>query len=300
MLRVLAVDDDDLNLKILQRDLSRAGHGVVLAQNGEEALEILSSDDAFDVILLDRMMPKMDGMEVLRQLRANGQLDRIPVVMQTAAATNEQIQEGVAAGVFYYLAKPFEQELMLAIVQRAVAHYQRLGGFQREAQEYRQQLTNHRMGLALLDRCVLRFRTLAEVQAAGMLLSHCFPDPARVSFGIHEMLLNAVEHGILGIRFAEKSQLLIEGRWQVEVERRLEKEAFQKAYAEATICRVGSGRELTITDPGDGFDPEPFFELSLERAAAPNGRGIYSARALSFDHIEYRGNGETVVCRVDS
>ncbi len=298
-MRALLVDDDELNLKILRRDLQREGHNVACAENGVQALELLEKDKRFDVILLDRMMPEMDGMQVLEQLRADSVLSHIPVVMQTAAAASDQVREGIEAGVFYYLTKPFEKGLMLAVVSRAVQHAEQLRKVDRKADEYRDHAKQLRDGISLFEHCALSFRTLSEARKAAFAVAQCFPDPSRVAYGIHELMLNAVEHGNLEIKYQEKTKLILSGKWQEEIERRLGHADYETRIAAAEYYRRGSTHELVIRDEGNGFDFESFLELSPNRAADPNGRGIFSARTISFDELEYQGCGNQVVCRVN-
>lgn len=116
--RVLAVDDEPVNLDIIVEFLSDLPVELVCSASGEEAWLRLQQDaQDFDLILLDRMMPGMNGMELLHKLRAEPRFANVPVVMQTAAASPDQVREGLEAGVHYYLTKPYEPETLLAIVR---------------------------------------------------------------------------------------------------------------------------------------------------------------------------------------
>ncbi|MGL4604035.1 MAG: response regulator, partial [Iodobacter sp.] len=81
--RVLIVDDEPFNLEILSEHLTDAGYEVVVAEDGEIAWGILSKDRDFDTVLLDRMMPRMDGMALLARLRQQPEFEHLPVIMQT-------------------------------------------------------------------------------------------------------------------------------------------------------------------------------------------------------------------------
>ena len=117
-MKVLIVDDDPVNIDIIEEYLAESGESyeTVSASNGKEALEVLKKVKV-DIILLDRMMPNMNGMEFMNIVSKDAKLKNIPVVMQTAATSANEVLEGAKTGVCYYLAKPFERELLLSIIK---------------------------------------------------------------------------------------------------------------------------------------------------------------------------------------
>ena len=104
MARVLVVDDEPAVRRALERALRLENHEVLLAADGEEALDALVSEPA-DAVILDVMMPKLDGLEVCRRLRKAG--DRTPVLMLTARDAIDDRVEGLDVGADDYLVKPF-------------------------------------------------------------------------------------------------------------------------------------------------------------------------------------------------
>ncbi len=118
MHKILAVDDEAHALKILKLHLEGEGYEVITATDGVDALAVLDKHSDIDCILLDRMMPKMDGMEVLRCLKALDSKNRhIPVIMQTAKREEWEAYEGVDAGAIHYIIKPYVRETLLATVE---------------------------------------------------------------------------------------------------------------------------------------------------------------------------------------
>lgn len=112
---ILVVDDQPINVKLLQRKLEREGMNVLTAFNGQQCLEIV--EDAMpDLILLDVMMPEMDGIEVCRQLKLNEETQSIPIIFITAKSTKEGKLEGLGAGGADYITKPIDLEETLARV----------------------------------------------------------------------------------------------------------------------------------------------------------------------------------------
>jgi adenylate cyclase len=114
--RILAVDDTPENLEILQMRLESKGYEVLLARDGEEGLAI-AKDALPDLILLDIMMPKMDGIEVVRRLKADAALPFIPIILVTAKADAADVVAGLEAGGDDYLTKPFDHAALLARVR---------------------------------------------------------------------------------------------------------------------------------------------------------------------------------------
>ena len=114
--RILIVDDNPENLDILQTRLARHGFEILTARDGEEALAT-AREARPDLILLDIMMPKLDGIEVCRRLKANRSLPFMPIVMVTAKADTKDIVAGLEAGGDEYLTKPVDQAALVARVK---------------------------------------------------------------------------------------------------------------------------------------------------------------------------------------
>ena len=104
--RILVVDDHPDNIMVLRARLEARGYIVDEAEDGEKALERVYASPQPDLILLDVMMPKIDGLEVVRRLKSDESLPFIPVIMQTALDTTESMVQGLDAGADDYIAKP--------------------------------------------------------------------------------------------------------------------------------------------------------------------------------------------------
>lgn len=114
MLRILLAEDDQDTRQFVERGLGELGHNVAAAENGEDALH-LALTEQFDVIVLDRMMPELDGFSVLKRLRAGGV--SAPVLMLTALGRIEDRVDGLEAGADDYLVKPFAFSELAARIQ---------------------------------------------------------------------------------------------------------------------------------------------------------------------------------------
>ena len=114
--KILVVDDYAANVKLLERNLQAAGYETVVAYDGQEALEQVAAEKP-DLVLLDIMMPKVDGFEVCRRLRADEATAVIPVIMVTALKETEDRIRGLEAGADDFISKPFDRGELLARVK---------------------------------------------------------------------------------------------------------------------------------------------------------------------------------------
>jgi CheY-like chemotaxis protein/anti-sigma regulatory factor (Ser/Thr protein kinase) len=254
-----------------------------------DAMDYLRSGGRADAVLLDRMMPEIDGLTFMNEFRALPQFSHVPVIMQTAAGFPTQIAEGIAAGAYYYLTKPFSREVMTAVLSRALADYSIYHSRESDSTTLRAAATNVRQ-------VELSFRSLGDVRDIARFLASFYPDPDTVLFGIHELMVNAVEHGNLGITYAEKTALVRAGTWEQEVARRLELPENLEKRARVRVDRNPSAMVLTIADQGPGFDWSSYTAFNDARARDPHGRGIAMARLLSFDDITFVPPGNKVIC----
>jgi two-component system, OmpR family, alkaline phosphatase synthesis response regulator PhoP len=115
--RILAADDEKHILRLIQINMERNGYEVELANDGREALERIAVNPP-DMILLDVMMPYMDGFEVLKALKRNPDTRDIPVIMLTAKASDADVFMGWSSGVDCYLTKPFNPHELVNFVRR--------------------------------------------------------------------------------------------------------------------------------------------------------------------------------------
>lgn len=288
----LVVEDEPIAQEILADNLVDEGYEAICASNGEEAWRLIeAAPDRFDVILLDRMMPDMDGIEVLRRVKGHPVVAQTPVVMQTALTAASDIAAGLEAGAYYYLTKPFSAETLLAIVAAAIKDAQHRRDLENETRKTARSFSH-------LSRAEFRFRTPAEARDIAALVANMAPDPARVVLGLSELMLNAVEHGNLGITYDEKSALIQENRLMDEVEQRLERPEQRNRYAVLHCERTDGEVRFLVRDEGQGFNWQPYLEITPERAFDTHGRGIAMSRMISFDRLEYRGRGNEVLAIV--
>lgn len=289
---LLVVEDESILLDILTETLQEQGYALTTATTGEAARQALATHaQTLDAILLDRLLPDMDSLVLLPQIKHDNQLAHVPVIIQTSLTSTEEVTAGLDAGAYYYLTKPFPPETLVAIVRAAV----------HDRFEYLDLQTRIRQAQGLMQH--LRygefvFHTQNEAREVAALVAHIAPDPNRVILGLTELMLNAVEHGNLGITYAEKSALLSANALNDEVMQRLADPHLGTRRASLLARRDAHKVEFIIRDEGHGFDWRPFLDMAPDRAFDTHGRGIAMSRMLSFDELEYRGNGNEVICRL--
>lgn len=125
--KILVVDDEKHIVRLVEVNLQRAGYDVVTAYDGVQALEMVKQERP-DMLVLDVMMPRMNGFEVLKQLKANPETQEIPVIMLTAKAQDADVFKGWQSGVDSYLTKPFNPMELLTFVKRIFESTDEYGG----------------------------------------------------------------------------------------------------------------------------------------------------------------------------
>jgi CheY-like chemotaxis protein len=284
---LLVVDDEEFNREIIAEYLQDQPWALTMVGDGAAALALLEGGASFDAVLLDRMMAGIDGMEVLRRMQRDPRLRAVPVVMQTAAASREQVAEGLRLGAYYYLTKPYHRDALVAVIRAALM-------MSSQRHELAQRIDEYRGVMALIEEGAFQLRTLAEARALAAALGSACSEPDEASLGLVELLVNAIEHGNLGIGYEEKAALLAAGRWEAEVAARQARPEHVGKAVRVVCRRVGPDLVVTITDEGGGFDWQRFLTLDEARAFHPNGRGISLARQVAFASVEYLGSGNEV------
>lgn len=290
--RLLLVDDDDFILSVMEAGLAPLGYQVDTALDGLQAWDKLNAaPDAYELVLLDKNMPRMDGISLLKRLKADARLAGLPVVMLTGDNRPEDVAQGLEAGAYYYLVKPATAQIVDAVIRNALEDARR-------NKELRDIVHRQESGSCLLRRGEFEYRTLQQARNLALTLANASGVAERTINGYSELLVNAVEHGNLGIGYDTKSALLSEGRWAEEIERRLALPEYASRRVEVLAEKTAQAFVVTITDQGKGFDWSGYLDFQPARAFDLHGRGIAMSRNFSFDSIEYRGNGNTVVATV--
>src|SRR5262245_34808308 len=183
--RILVVDDDPTNLEVLRARLSAQGYEVVIAVDGDDALRCARELEP-DLVLLDVMMPKIDGISVLKELKQDATLRYIPVILVTAKVDTRDVVNGLEAGGDDYITKPYEQTVVVARIRSMLRIKELHDAAQLQAAQLKQQterLSNWNRSLeeqvakqvAAIER-IDRLRRFLPPQVAQVIASSDAPD----------------------------------------------------------------------------------------------------------------------------
>jgi len=196
--KILVVDDYPANVKLLRRNLEAAGYETVAACDGEEALEKVAAEKP-DLILLDILMPKIDGFEVCRRLRADEATAVVPIIMITALRETEDRIRGLEAGADDFLSKPFDRGELLARVESLlqIKYYRSMLA---EREKFHAVIHDLSHGIIITDG---RWRVETITRRAAELLGR--PDEELAGRGLDELLapfqveppLEALRHSLV-------------------------------------------------------------------------------------------------------
>lgn len=290
---ILIVDDEPVNIDAICAHLENDGFDLVTATGGRQAMQMLESNPSrYDVVILDRVMPGVDGMEVLGNIKENESTEHIPVLMQTTKDANQEVVEGLRAGAYYHLTRPYDGEVLKTVVRSAVNN-------RIHEKSLHESLRQGRRIFDLMSFGRFRMHDLHECNLVASQVAHLCPEPYRVVTGISELLINGLEHGNLGIGYEEKNRLIRSGMWRLEIDRRLRDSENRGRYVELEFTVLAERVEIRVRDQGRGFDWAPYMNLDPARAFDPHGRGIAVARLSSFDQLEYIGRGNEVLAIVN-
>jgi anti-sigma regulatory factor (Ser/Thr protein kinase) len=142
-------------------------------------------------------------------------------------------------------------------------------------------------------------RTVCEARRLAAVLARFYPDPDRVEIGLAELLINAVEHGNLGITYEEKAALLARGGLGHEIERRASRPELAARRVRAKVWQTADRLVTAIADEGAGFDWRAFLDGHRTEPDHANGRGLMIAREFCFDRVMFNELGNVVTAEVE-
>ncbi|NQV33620.1 MAG: response regulator [Phycisphaeraceae bacterium] len=284
---VLIVEDDNTSRLLLEKLVVSLGYAPITATNGKEGLKQLQTHRNISAVLLDWLMPEMNGIELLRIMKKDTAYSQIPVIMQTTRTKKENILEGISNGAYYYLPKPYKMQALQAVLRGAIEEHERNVELQKRAAAFETRVDD------FIVQGVIRFRTIEEGNRISAWLAR-FSANEYTSAGLIELFTNAVEHGNLGITYDQKTQLLLDSDLDEEIDRRLTLPENCGKFVEVRFARDMDQMNVHVIDQGPGFDCTKYLDFDPERAFDPHGRGIALSNNKFFSGVTYLGTGNDV------
>lgn len=285
-IKILIVDDDEINRECAEMNLERyiGYNNYSSADDGTTALQYLEKNPDVNVIFLDRMMNKLNGVPMLLKMKENPDYKDIIVIFQTGDVGSAEKQECIDAGSLYMLQKPYSDTDQGTMLNAAVS-------LVRAKLRIKEKINSGSEN----GNTNFTFKTIEEAETIAAQLAAHFPNPLDVAEAIYELLVNAVEHGNLGIGYYNKNNKLKNGSYFEEINSKLSSSENNTKVVTVSIEKNGQSLKLLIKDMGAGFISGDFSDFGTEKMREPNGRGIYKAKKV-FDKIEYINGGNEVIC----
>lgn len=293
-MKILVVEDDPASRVVFKGTIEWQGHETRTANDGTEGLDMFRLFEP-DLVLSDIQMPGMSGLDLLREIRKSD--TETIVIIVTAFGSEEQAANALQLGANNYLKKPVRHADLLPLIEK----YDNLVKVRTLRQAAAAKVTRKEF-LLHFDSHLDLVPVIADqlVQEAAWRLSH--KQQLRIRLGLFELLVNAIEHGNLGITGKEKADAFAEGQLTALYKRRLAEP--QRTNRQVTVEYSQNLQECvwTIRDEGDGFDyNRDWNPLAGFDEQGLHGRGIFLSR-MQFDEVNYMGNGNTVqaILRIQS
>ena len=184
---ILLVDDESMNLKILRTILRKGGYRFLEAESGEKALQLLEKENA-DLIVLDLMMPGMDGFQVLERVKTNPATDFVPVIIASALKDSAAIEKGLESGANDYFTKPLSDDDRRFQLPLKVRNLIKLKKMQDELAELNRELKETQ------EKLIEKEKVSAVVEMAGA-ASHELNQPLTAILGNLQLVLAKLPEG---------------------------------------------------------------------------------------------------------
>ena len=286
---LLAIDNNNADIDYLKNMLSDRPYNIVTQKSGQEAYELLlAQPEAYSAVILGQDIEQTNALQLLHKINATSTIKIIPIIVEAATGSLEEMETCIRAGARYCIPKPFEEKILPQIIAAAIRDQARY--------TLAEQAVLTVKPLNTLIKAEFSLRTLYEAQSVANIIAAECPNPSLAVVGITEMLINAIEHGNLNISYAEKTKLHEKEEWLNEINRRLLLPENLVKFVKVVFDKTASHINIRIQDQGNGFNWRDYQTLDSKRVFDNHGRGIVMARSLTFESLIYHGNGNDVEC----
>lgn len=256
-----------------------------------QATEQNQAPSHYQALLIDQTVLQGEQLSLFKQLKQSPLFQHTPCILELQSNQPELMQTGLEIDICFYLIRPYTDGLLQAVLLTATQSFE-------NHMEISRRIANFDSAHPLLQEAVIHVKTIKEAQSAASVLAYMTPDPKKIAVGLFEMMLNAIEHGNLDIGYQRKTELIKQGTLKQEIDHLLAQPEHENKHVKVEFKRNESNIEFIISDQGKGFEYTSYMDYDAERSTDQHGRGIMIANRLSFDSMEYKNNGTTVICRV--
>lgn len=286
---LLVIDNNHDAVNFLREMLDNSPYTIVSTNDGEEGFNILLQDpDRFSAIILGQNIQGINGVRLVHKINSSSSMKTIPVIMEASTGTMEEMEICIRAGARYYIPKPIDKAAIPRIIATAIRDQARYREAEQSVWSYKP--------INTMVHATFKIKSLHDVQPISSLIANECPNPRLAAVGISEILINAIEHGNLGITYQEKTILHEKEQWLSEIERRLQLPENKDKHVIVVFSKTDGHINIRITDHGEGFNWREYQTLDSTRVFDNHGRGIIMARNLAFEDMIYHGKGNDVEC----
>lgn len=286
---LLVIDNNQDNIHFLRDILANKPYDLEITANGENGFKcLLENPERYSAVILGQDIEHINGIKLLHRINSSSAIKTIPVIVEASTGTLEEMETCIRAGARYYIPQPIDEIIMPEIIATAIRDQARYSAAE--------QAVLGAKPINTLIRAEFKLQNLTEAQSVANLIAGECPNPRLAAVGITEMLINAIEHGNLGISYAEKTKLHEKEEWLLEINRRLLKPENLSKFVTVIFDKTVSHINIRITDEGNGFNWRDYQTLDSKRVFDNHGRGIVMARSLTFESLIYHDKGNDVEC----
>lgn len=280
---ILMVGEPSPEIDALREVLSDEGLEIKVLARAQEARPLLGEGSRVRLLILRWALSERDQRDLLAWVRRQPALEHLGIVVLSEEAPPE-LPENIGSRTFLSLLPDSGAQQLQSLTRAILANADLRRSLERKVAEVEDCFRLLAMG-------TFHLRTQDDAELLSAHLGSAAGDP-QLGVCILELLLNAIEHGNLGISYEEKSRLLEQGRFREEVSRRLDSEEYRDKRVSVDLQQLGDRIEIVIEDCGSGFDYRKFMNRDPARILDRHGRGILMASALL--ELDYMDPGNRV------
>ncbi|WP_321277241.1 ATP-binding protein [Thiomicrorhabdus indica] len=288
--RILMIGISPGQQYFLSQALDYPGLLIDFARNSHHAQMFMEElGDTYDILWFDEDNMHNGDWEFLKKLAQMYPNDYQPIILQTRPDSSI-FKQALSHGVYYFITKPYSEERLLDILSSSFRGLTNFNEINRFVIDYKHSIT-------LFRHAIFHVRTPEDIHSLSATLSYLTQTPEKTSFGLLELMNNALEHGNLGFDFESKAKLVNDGQFESALKKRLYSPEYEHQFVEISVTFSEGFIDFSIRDFGDGFDYESYLTPEDYHQTGPNGRGILIAKNFSFDDLRYEEEGRVAVAR---